>query len=320
MTRQDHLETARAVILQEAKGLALLADGLGDPFNRAVSAILDSKGRVAVTGIGKSGYVSRKVAATLASTGTPAFFIHPAEAGHGDLGMLQGGEDILMAFSHSGQTAELAVIVQFCARFAIKIIGVTKDPASPLAKNSDVVIPLPDLPEACPLGCAPTTSTAMMMALGDALALSLLSARGFTVEDFRRYHPGGKLGSRLNSVGDLMRSGEEMPLVAPGDLMAQALLVMTKKRLGCLGIVEGGKLVGIITDGDLRRHMGPGLMETACSGVMTKTPVSFAPGTLAAKALSVMQAKAITNAFVLDPEGRPLGVIHIHDLLAAGVT
>ncbi|MDR3134895.1 MAG: KpsF/GutQ family sugar-phosphate isomerase [Deltaproteobacteria bacterium] len=320
MTETNHIPIARSIVLQEARSLELLAESLGNSFNQAVEDILSAKGRVAVTGIGKSGHIARKVAATLSSTGTPAFFIHPVEAGHGDLGMLAKGQDILIAYSNSGQTAELTVILQYCARFSIKIIGVTRDPGSLLGKNSDIVFALPDLSEACPLGCAPTTSTTMMLALGDALALSLLSAKGFTLEDFHRYHPGGKLGNRLLSVGELMRQGDEMPLAAPTDLMAQALLVMTKKRLGCLGIVEGGKLAGIITDGDLRRHMGPRLMETPCSGIMTKTPTSFGPGDMAAKALSVMQYKGITNAFVLGDNAQPLGVIHIHDLLAAGVS
>jgi arabinose-5-phosphate isomerase len=320
MTENNHIKTARSVILQEARSLELLARALDKSFCLAVETILKSQGRVAVTGIGKSGHIARKVAATLSSTGTPAFFIHPAEAGHGDLGMLARGQDILMAYSNSGQTAELSVILQYCVRFSIKIIGITKDPDSLLGRNSDIVFTLPDLLEACPLGCAPTTSTTMMLALGDALALSLLSARGFTMDDFHQYHPGGKLGSRLTSVGELMRMGEDMPLASPGDRMAEALLVMTKKRLGCLGVIDKDTLIGIITDGDLRRHMGPSLMEATCSEIMTKNPTSFEPGTLAAKALSIMQAKGITNAFVLDSSGVPLGVIHIHDLLAAGVT
>ncbi|MDR1109737.1 MAG: KpsF/GutQ family sugar-phosphate isomerase [Deltaproteobacteria bacterium] len=321
MTDRDHIPGAASIIMQEARSLELLAQGLGQSFNLAVEAILGTRGRVAVTGMGKSGHIARKVAATLASTGTPAFFIHPAEAGHGDLGMLAPGQDILMAFSNSGQTAELDVVLQFCARSGIRIIGVTKDPESLLGRNSDIVFVLPCLSEACPLGCAPTTSTTMMLALGDALALSLLSARGFTVEDFRQYHPGGKLGSRLASVGDLMHSGQDMPLASPGDRMGQALFVMTSKRLGCLGIVDGdGKLAGIITDGDLRRHMGPSLMEASCSDIMTRDPISFDRGTMAAKALATMRARGITNAFVLDPGGVPLGAVHIHDLLAAGVT
>ncbi|MDR2302699.1 MAG: KpsF/GutQ family sugar-phosphate isomerase [Deltaproteobacteria bacterium] len=320
MTKNNHLTTAREVLCQEAKSLELLAESLGDSFNQALEIILESKGRLAVTGIGKSGYVARKVAATLSSTGTPSFFIHPVEAGHGDLGMLARNQDVLMAYSNSGQTSELGVILQFCVRYSIKIIGVTKDPESLLGKNSDVVIALPDLLEACPLGCAPTTSTTMMMALGDALALSLLSARGFTLEDFRRYHPGGKLGSRLNSVGDLMRVGPELPLVAPTDQMSHALLIMTKKRLGCLGIVKDEKLIGMITDGDLRRHMGPNLLETSAQQIMTASPTTFSPETLAAKALATMQTKGITNAFVLNQDQVPIGVIHIHDILAAGVT
>ncbi|MDR1677370.1 MAG: KpsF/GutQ family sugar-phosphate isomerase [Deltaproteobacteria bacterium] len=320
MTDQNHILTGRAVIIQEARSLERLAESLDGSFNQAVTTILSSKGRVAVTGIGKSGHIARKVAATLSSTGTPAFFIHPAEAGHGDLGMLGRGQDILLAYSNSGQTAELSVILEYCVRFSIKIIGITKDPDSLLGRSSDIVIVLPDIEEACPLGCAPTTSTTMMLVLGDALALSLLTANGLSLEDFHQYHPGGKLGSRLTSVGDLMHVGPEIPLSAPDDLMSQALFVMTKKRLGCLGIIKDEKIIGIITDGDLRRHMGPKLMEATCSEIMTKNPVYFEPGTLAAKALSVMQTKGITNAFVQDPEGRPLGVIHIHDLLAAGIS
>ncbi|MDR2339661.1 MAG: KpsF/GutQ family sugar-phosphate isomerase [Deltaproteobacteria bacterium] len=308
---------ARAVILSEAEGLRLLADSLGDSFNRAVGLALAAKGRIAVTGMGKSGHVARKAAATLASTGSPAFFIHPAEAAHGDLGMLGAG-DLLVAFSNSGETGELSVILVFCARHGIPVIGVTSNPESLLGTHSDVVVRLPGLSEACPLGCAPTTSTTMMMAFGDALALSLLSARGFTAEDFLRYHPGGKLGSRLMTVGDLMHTGERLPLAQPDTPMGEAIMEMSGKRLGCLGIVEGGRLAGIITDGDLRRHMGPRLLESRASDVMTRNPVSFGPGTMAAKALASMRERGITNAFVLAQGGEPLGVIHIHDLLAAG--
>jgi arabinose-5-phosphate isomerase len=317
--QRDHLPGARAVILTEAEGLRLLADGLGASFNQAVDLALASKGRIAVTGMGKSGHVARKVAATLSSTGSPAFFIHPTEAAHGDLGMLGAEGDIVLAFSNSGETEELSVILGYCARNRIPVIGVTAKPGSFLGAHSDVVIALPGLAEACPLGCAPTTSTTMMMAFGDALALSLLSARGFTQEDFLRYHPGGKLGSRLLKVGELMHGGDSMPLAAPGTPMGEALVTMTGKRLGCLGIVEGGALVGIITDGDLRRHVGPGLLTSKAGDVMTRGPVSFKPGDMAAKALASMRERGITNAFVLSPGGEPLGVIHIHDLLAAGV-
>ncbi|MDR3154941.1 MAG: KpsF/GutQ family sugar-phosphate isomerase [Deltaproteobacteria bacterium] len=319
MPKDDHVPAAAGVILAEARALELLAAGLDESFNRAVELVLAAPGRAALTGMGKSGHVARKTAATLASTGTPAFFIHPSEAGHGDLGMLSAGQDVLVAYSNSGETQELLAILSFCARFRIPVIGVTAFPESLLGRHSEVVIALPAVQEACPLGCAPTTSTAMMLAWGDALALSLLSARGFTVEDFRQYHPGGKLGTRLTAVADLMRTGAEMPLASPSDLMSDALVTMTAKRLGCLGIVESGKLVGIITDGDLRRHMGPDLLRAPAGSVMTPNPVVFPPGILAAKALAVMEAKSITNAFAVSPEGEPVGVIHIHDLLGAGI-
>jgi arabinose-5-phosphate isomerase len=270
--------------------------------------------------MGKSGHVARKTAATLSSTGTPAFFIHPSEAGHGDLGMLLPGKDVLIAYSNSGETQELAAILSFCAHVSIPVIGVTAKPLSMLGRHSEVTVRLPEVPEACPLGCAPTTSTAMMLAFGDALALALLSARGFTAEDFRQYRPGGKLGTKLLSVSDLMHTGDEMPLASPDDTMAVAVVTMTAKRLGCVGIVDGnGKLAGIVTDGDLRRHMGPDLLATPARLVMTKDPVTFPPGILAAKALAVMESRGITNAFVVSPDGAPLGVVHIHDCIGAGV-
>jgi arabinose-5-phosphate isomerase len=315
---KDHIPGASEVILQEAQALKLLAASLDQSFNQAVDLALGAKGRIAVTGMGKSGHIARKVAATLSSTGSPAFFIHPSEAGHGDLGMLEPEGDVLIAFSNSGQTSELSTILSFCARFRLPVIGVTARRDSLLGRHSDALFILPELSEACPLGCAPTTSTTMMLAWGDALALSLLSARGFTLDDFRKYHPGGKLGTRLTSVGDLMHHGEEMPLSGPGDPMSQAIVTMTQKRLGCLGVVEGGRLVGIVTDGDLRRHMGPGLLDATAGQIMTRDPVTFRPETMAAKALGVMRARGITNAFALDAEGRPVGVIHIHDCLAAG--
>jgi arabinose-5-phosphate isomerase len=319
MNSKNHIPRASEVILTEARGLELLSESLDDSFNEAVGLILIRKGRVAVTGMGKSGHIARKVAATLSSTGSPAFFIHPSEAGHGDLGMLEQGKDILLAYSNSGQTEELQAILRFCARFQIPVIGVTANKDSFLGRHADIILPLPNLSEACPLGCAPTTSTAMMLALGDALALCLLSARGFTVEDFHEYHPGGKLGSRLLAVKDLMHVGDEMPLAPPDSKMSDVLVIMTGKRLGCLGIVENDLLIGIITDGDLRRHMGPDLLNSKTRDIMTKKPISFAPETMAAKALALMQEKEITNAFVVSPEGRPVGVIHIHDCLAAGV-
>ncbi|MDR1081247.1 MAG: KpsF/GutQ family sugar-phosphate isomerase [Deltaproteobacteria bacterium] len=318
MNGNDHVRSGASVILAEARALELLARTLDGGFSRAVELVLNAPGRVAVTGMGKSGLVARKTSATLASTGTPAFYIHPSEAGHGDLGMLAPGKDVLVAYSNSGETQELLAILNFCARYSIPIIGVTSRPESLLGRHCEVVAALPDVPEACPLGCAPTTSTAMMLAWGDALALTLLSARGFTTEDFRQYHPGGKLGTRLMSVAELMHTGDEVPLASPGDPMSAAVVTMTAKRLGCLGIVEGGRLAGIITDGDLRRHMGPDLLRREAREIMTRGPVSFPPETLAAKALAVMEAKGITNAFVVTPDGTPEGVVHIHDLLGAG--
>jgi arabinose-5-phosphate isomerase len=319
MTAKNHIPGAAQVILQEARGLELLAQNLDQSFNQAVELILSSTGRIAVTGMGKSGHIARKVAATLSSTGSPAFFIHPSEAGHGDLGMLVPKKDILLAYSNSGQTVELSAILQFCLRYNIPIIAITQNPDSMLGKQADLVFGLPKLSEACPLGCAPTTSTTMMLALGDALALGLLSARGFTLEDFHQYHPGGKLGNRLLSVGDLMHTGEAMPIVAPATLMSEALVTMTRKRLGCLGVVEAGKLVGIITDGDLRRHMGPNLLLVQAREIMTQNPITFSPETMAAKALARLQESEITNAFVVSPAGEPLGVLHIHDCLTSGV-
>jgi arabinose-5-phosphate isomerase len=315
---RDSIPLAASVILKEAEALGVLARSLGEDFNRAVSTLLGLPGRLLVTGMGKSGHVARKAAATFSSTGTPSLFIHPAEARHGDLGMVQPGRDALLAYSNSGETAELTELLQYCVRLGVPVIAVTAKAESLLGRHADLILGLPPVEEACPLGCAPTTSTTMMLALGDALALSVLEARGFTVEDFRLFHPGGNLGVKLLSVGDLMRVGDELPLASPGDRMAEAILVMTGKRLGCLGIVEGGKLSGMITDGDLRRHMGPRLMEASCASVMTKNPVTFKTSDLAAKALAVMQARGITNAFVVKGEA-PVGAVHIHDIIKAGV-
>ena len=306
------------VLTNEARGLTALAEGLGDDFFRAVDLLLALDGRVAVTGMGKSGHVGRKVAATLASTGSPAYFIHPAEATHGDLGMISP-RDALVAFSNSGETAEMVGILTFCARFQVPVIGVTKNPHSFLARQSQVALILPDLPEACPFGSAPTTSTTMMMALGDALALCLLEAKGFTIEDFHQYHPGGSLGRRLLSVGDIMHVGDEVPLVRPDQPMSEVLYTITGKGLGSSGVVdETGALIGIITDGDLRRHMTPDLLSRPAREIMTANPVTIRPDTLAAQALGLMQRRSITAVFVVD-QGRPAGIVHIHDCLRAGL-
>ncbi len=315
------LDVARAVLGTEAAGLRALAAGLGDEFNRAVELLGAVAGRVVVSGMGKSGHVARKVAATLASTGTPALFVHPAEASHGDLGMIVAG-DAVLALSNSGETPELADLVAHARRFALPLVAITAHADSALAKAADVVLRLPAAAEACPMGLAPTTSAIMQMALGDALAVALLTRHGFTAADFRRFHPGGRLGARLKRVRDLMHDREAMPLALPDLQMDRALLLMTEKRFGCLGVINAdGRLVGIITDGDLRRHMGPDLLGRRVADIMTPSPRTIAPEALAAGALHVMNARErpITSLFVIDPAGRPIGILHVHDLLRGGV-
>ncbi|UQZ91269.1 KpsF/GutQ family sugar-phosphate isomerase [Deltaproteobacteria bacterium Smac51] len=281
--------------------------------------MLNLDGRVAVTGMGKSGHVARKVAATLASTGTPAYFIHPAEASHGDLGMISP-RDAVIAYSNSGETVEMTSILTFCARHHIPVIGVTKNPASFLARQSAVPLILPDIPEACPIGCAPTTSTTMMMALGDAIALCLLRAKGFTPEDFHQYHPGGRLGRKLLTVRDIMHVGDEVPLVTPERLMGDVLLTITGKSFGSTGVIDAeGRLIGVITDGDLRRHMKPDFLLLTAGDIMTKNPVTIGPDILALQALGLMQKRAITTIFVVEDGSQPVGILHIHDCLRAGL-
>ncbi|HYG25301.1 MAG TPA: KpsF/GutQ family sugar-phosphate isomerase [Caulobacteraceae bacterium] len=312
----DAIEVARRVLGIEADALRQLAEGLGEDFTNAVETIFKARGRLVCTGIGKSGHVARKIAATLASTGTPAMFVHAAEASHGDLGMV-GPDDVVLALSKSGEVRELADILAFTGRFHIPLIGITAQRGSALGKASTIVLALPDAPEATAYVGAPTTSTTLQMALGDALAVALLERRGFTASDFKVFHPGGKLGAQLQTVGDLMHKGPELPLVPPQTPMPQALLVMTEKRFGCVGVEEGGKLAGVITDGDLRRHM-EGLMGHAAGEVMTTTPQTVSPGMLAAEALALMEERRITVLFVVD-EGAPVGILHIHDILRAGV-
>ncbi|MBV9777567.1 MAG: KpsF/GutQ family sugar-phosphate isomerase [Acetobacteraceae bacterium] len=315
------LDVARAVLGTEAQALRALATALDEEFTRAVEILANASGRVVVSGMGKSGHVGRKLTATLASTGTPALFVHPAEASHGDLGMIVGG-DAVLALSNSGETPELADIVAHARRFALPIVAVTARRGSALARAADAVLLLPQAPEACPMGLAPTTSTVMQMALGDALAVALLTRRGFTAADFGRFHPGGRLGARLRRVGELMHKGEEMPLAPPDLPMHQALLRMTEKRFGCLGVAEAaGRLVGIVTDGDLRRHMGPDLLGRRVGEIMTPDPRTITADALAAEALRVMNAweRPITALFVVDRDRRPVGILHVHDLLRAGV-
>jgi len=305
----------------EAGGIAALAaamqDGLGAAFTAAVDAIRAARGRVVVTGMGKSGHVGRKIAATLSSTGTPALFVHPAEASHGDLGMITA-DDVIMALSWSGETIELKNLIDYSRRHRIGLLAVTADTRSTLAKAADVVLALPQAREACPHNLAPTTSSLMQLALGDALAIALLESRGFTALDFGALHPGGRLGAALKAVRDLMHSGDRIPLVARGSAMSDALVEMTAKGFGCVGILDQGHLVGIITDGDLRRKMRPDLLERQVDEVMTITPKTVRPDALASEALELLNASKITALFVVDG-AVPIGIIHLHDLLRAGV-
>jgi arabinose-5-phosphate isomerase len=316
------IESAIRTIEVEAGGVASLAAALrgelGHAFREAVTAIRAAAGRVIVTGVGKSGHVARKIAATLASTGTPASFVHAGEASHGDLGMITS-DDVILALSWSGETPELRDVIDYSRRFSVTLIALTGAGDSALGRAGDIALCLPRAPEACPHGLAPTTSTTMQLALGDALALSLLEARGFTVDQFRHFHPGGRLGARLTFVSDLMHRGDDMPIARPDMAMSEVLVIMTEKRLGCVGIVDAaGRLVGIITDGDLRRKMHQGLLAALAGDVMTSRPRAVAPDTLASKALEIVNSSKITSLFVV-ADDRPVGVVHLHDLLRIGV-
>jgi arabinose-5-phosphate isomerase len=314
--------SAARTIAIEGEGLAALAAALegtlAAPFARAVSLLGRAQGRVIVTGIGKSGHVGQKVAATFASTGSPAFFVHPSEASHGDLGMIRR-EDAVLAISWSGETVELTNIITYSRRFAVPLVAITSRADSALAKAADVVLELPKAKEACPHGLAPTTSTTLQLAIGDALAIALLESRGFSAHDFKVFHPGGSLGAQLKLVGDIMHTGEALPLVGENTVMSEALVVMTTKSFGCLGIVDPkGKLVGMITDGDLRRHMRADLLTQQTQAIMTRKPNTLTPQTLASVALEQMNARKRTQMFVV-ARGRPVGIVHVHDLLRAGV-
>ena len=318
MTDQDLVSTGRRVVSQEAEALNLLEASLTDSFAVALRLILEAKGRVIVTGMGKSGHIARKIAATFASTGTPAHFVHPAEASHGDLGMMAAG-DVVLVLSNSGETPELADLIAYTRRFHIPLVGVASKSDSTLMKQCDVKIVLPEAAEACGRGIVPTTSTTMTLALGDALAIALMEHRQFTPENFRDFHPGGKLGARLSKVRDLMHSKEKMPLIASEAPMSEALLEISQKGFGVVGVVQDEALIGIITDGDLRRHMA-GLLEMSAGQVMTQNPRSIAPGALAESALALMNESQITCLFVVDPAGSaPMGILHIHDCLRAGL-
>lgn len=314
------LDTARRVIKTEADALGVLADNLDDSFRAAIDMLLNAKGRVIVTGIGKSGHIARKIAATLASTGTPAQFVHPAEASHGDLGMVTR-DDVVLAISNSGEAPELANVIAFSRRFEIPLIGMTKAPKSALGVECDVVLRLPDLGEACGTGVVPTTSTTLTLALGDALAVALMEHRDFTAAHFRDFHPGGKLGAKLSRVRDLMHTGTAIPLVAEDTPMAEALIEISKKSLGVVGVTRSdGGLTGIITDGDLRRHMD-GLLSLKASDVMTTSPTTIDVSALAEEAVALMNARKITCVFAVETEApaQPLGILHIHDCLRVGL-
>jgi arabinose-5-phosphate isomerase len=297
--------------------VAAMQNGLGVAFTAAVDAIRAARGRVVVTGMGKSGHIGRKIAATLASTGTPALFVHPAEASHGDLGMITA-DDVIMALSWSGETVELKNLIDYSKRHRIGLIAVTADVGSTLAKAADVVLALPQAREACPHNLAPTTSSLMQLALGDALAIALLESRGFTALDFGALHPGGRLGAALKTVRDIMHSGDKMPLASQGNRMSDALVEMTAKGFGCVGITQEQQLVGIITDGDLRRKMQPDLLDMQVETVMTKRPKTIRPDQLASEALEILNSSKITALFVVKA-GVPIGIVHMHDLLRAGV-
>ncbi|MBB3136432.1 arabinose-5-phosphate isomerase [Rhizobium pisi] len=317
------LESAKRTIETEKRGLEALErafdDGLAGPFARAVEVIGDISGRVIVTGVGKSGHIGAKLAATFASTGTPAFFVHAAEANHGDLGMI-ARDDVVLAISKGGESAELKSIISFTRRFSIPLIAITCSERSSLATAADIVLLVPNEQEACPNGLAPTTSTLMQLALGDALAVALLEARGFTATDFHVFHPGGKLGASLMHVADIMHIGERLPLVAKGTPMPEAITVLSRKHFGCVGVLdEDGRLCGIVTEGDMARNLTRNLAELAVDDIMTRTPKTVKPTVLATAALALLNQHHIGALIVVDDDNRPLGLVHFHDLLRIGV-
>lgn len=316
------IESATRTLDLECKGLTALGkeldNAMSEPFMAAVMALKAARGRVIVTGIGKSGHIGQKVAATFASTGTPAFFVHPSEASHGDLGMITR-DDVVLAISWSGETVELFNIITYSRRFRVPLIAITSRLNSALATSADIAMILPQSAEACPHGLAPTTSTTMQLALADALAIALLETKGFSAHDFKVFHPGGSLGARLKFVSDIMHKEDRLPLASATARMGEALVIMTQKSFGCLGIVDHkGRLIGIVTDGDLRRHMGKDLLSATAAEIMTKNPKTVKPGMLASAALELINASRITALFVVE-RSRPVGIIHVHDLLREGI-
>ena len=315
------IASARSTIENEINGLialkAALDNGLRQPFEEAVDIIKNAKGRLIVTGMGKSGHIAKKLAATLASTGTPAFFVHPAEASHGDLGMIRS-VDVVLAMSWSGETAELASIISYTRRFKVPLIGMTSNPKSTLATQSDIRLCPPKVKEACPHGLAPTTSTTLQLCLGDALAIALLESHGFTAADFKTFHPGGSLGANLQFVGDLMHKGAAMPIASPDARMSEVIVTMSQKGFGCVGVIDDqGMLLGMVTDGDLRRHLANDLLKQTVEDVMTQNPKTVPPSMLVPAAIEMMNSSSISAIFVVE-DGKPVGIVHMHDFLRAG--
>lgn len=313
------IESAFRTIDSEIETINQLKETLSDgSLTKALDLMQNSKGRIIITGMGKSGHIGKKIAASLASTGTPSFFVHPAEASHGDLGMITE-EDVVIAISNSGESKELLDILNYCKRFGISLISITKNPQSSLGKAGDIILRLPNNGEACPLGLAPTSSTTATLVLGDILTIGMIERNGFSKSDFNDRHPGGKLGSILQRVSDLMHCGDEMPVLDENSDMQSTLIEMTSKRLGCVGFVNSnGELTGMLTDGDLRRCLSPKILEEKAVNLMTKNPKTISKDALASEALKIMHDKKITNLFVLENQ-KPIGVIHIHDLLNNGV-
>ncbi|MBR2386602.1 KpsF/GutQ family sugar-phosphate isomerase [bacterium] len=311
-------ECAYQTINSEIDTIIKLRDNLGKTFSQALDLMQGAKGRIIITGIGKSGHIGKKIAASLASTGTPSFFVHPSEASHGDLGMITE-DDVVLAISNSGESKELVDIINYCKRFGIKLISITKNPNSSLGKAGDIVLELPNNGEACPLGLAPTNSTTATLVLGDILTAGLIQRKGFTKSDFNARHPGGKLGSILQKVSDLMHVNSDMPILDENSDMQKVLLEMTSKRLGCVGLINAsGELTGMITDGDLRRCLSSQILEEKAINIMTKNPKTVVKDMIASEVVKIMNEKKITNIFVVENK-KPIGVIHIHDLLNNGV-
>lgn len=315
----DLLDVGKNVIAIEASALDKLKHSMDNSFVRAVRLIAGITGRVIISGMGKSGHIGAKMAASFASTGTPSFFVHPAEASHGDLGMITKN-DIIICLSNSGETLELSDLIIFANRNHIPLIAIVSNKNSTLGRAANVTLELPKTPEACPNGLAPTTSTTLMLALGDALAVSLMTLKGFTADNFRNFHPGGKLGAKLLKVSNLMRLAHDLPLVSENTLMSDVILEMTIKALGCTGVINHkSQLVGVITDGDLRRNMGNQLLSKTASDIMTHNPMAIDADKTAAFAVSVMERNAITGLWVVDTAQMPIGFLHLHDCLRAGV-